>query len=94
MLGYLLLQKVLAPILKTLKSPPDNVDEYKAEYGYLGSIIHSAVVRARTSSTSTPTSRTTLSVSQVRHLSDYSIFLMKYKLFSIVFPEVLSLRKY
>ncbi|XP_014240401.1 transcription initiation factor TFIID subunit 6 isoform X1 [Cimex lectularius] len=45
-----LLVKLLTPILKSTRSPPDNYEEYKAEFGSLGSILHSAVVKARMSS--------------------------------------------
>ncbi|KAJ8920590.1 hypothetical protein NQ315_004729 [Exocentrus adspersus] len=43
-----LLIKVLAPILKTIRDPPDNLEEYKQEYGYLGIALHNAVIKART----------------------------------------------
>ncbi|KAG8222754.1 hypothetical protein J437_LFUL008152, partial [Ladona fulva] len=43
----LLLVKVLPPLLKVMRQPPDIVEEYKAEYGYLGPALHAAVVKAR-----------------------------------------------
>lgn len=43
-----MLVKVLTPILKTIRDPPDYLDEYKEEYGYLGPALHSSVVKART----------------------------------------------
>ncbi|CAH0558321.1 unnamed protein product [Brassicogethes aeneus] len=42
-----LLVKVLAPVLKSLRNPPDNLDEYRQEYGYLGAALHVAVAKAR-----------------------------------------------
>ncbi|CAG0885829.1 unnamed protein product [Darwinula stevensoni] len=39
--------KFLPPVLKTLRNPPDNLEEYKAEFGYLGNALHSGVMRAR-----------------------------------------------
>ena len=42
------LQRVLAPVLKAHKSSPDNLEEYKTEFGaYLGPSLHAAVVKAR-----------------------------------------------
>ncbi|XP_067014276.1 transcription initiation factor TFIID subunit 6 isoform X4 [Anabrus simplex] len=53
-----LLVKVLVPLLKSQRQPPDYLDDYRAEYGYLGPALHAAVVKARTqpppSSTSGP----------------------------------------
>lgn len=43
-----LLIKVLAPVLKSIRDPPDNVEEYKQEYGYLGVSLYNAVIKART----------------------------------------------
>ncbi|KAJ8929520.1 hypothetical protein NQ314_017778 [Rhamnusium bicolor] len=43
-----LLVKVLAPVLKNIRNPPDNIDEYKLEYGYLGITLYNAVIKART----------------------------------------------
>lgn len=46
-----LLIKVVAPIIKSSTNPPDFLEEYKNEYGYLGPALHSAVVKARTQPT-------------------------------------------
>ncbi|KAL1140807.1 hypothetical protein AAG570_000735 [Ranatra chinensis] len=43
----LLLIKVLTPILKSIRSTPDILDEYRAEFGLFGAPLHSAVVKAR-----------------------------------------------
>lgn len=53
-----LLIKVLAPVLKSIRNPPDNLEEYKQEYGYMGPSLHSAVIKARTQPTPTSTSFT------------------------------------
>lgn len=45
-----LMVKVLAPILKTIRNPPDYIDDYKLEYGCLGHALQAAVVKARTQS--------------------------------------------
>uniref|UniRef100_A0A1B6INQ8 Transcription initiation factor TFIID subunit 6 n=1 Tax=Homalodisca liturata TaxID=320908 RepID=A0A1B6INQ8_9HEMI len=46
-----LLVKVLTPLLKSSKQPPDNLEEYKSEFGSLGQMLHGAVVKARTAAT-------------------------------------------
>nr|CAH7741909.1 unnamed protein product [Callosobruchus chinensis] len=52
-----LLVKVLAPILRSTRQPPDNLEEYRQDYGYLGGTLHSAVLKARTQpATTAPTS--------------------------------------
>ncbi|KAJ8967338.1 hypothetical protein NQ317_007983 [Molorchus minor] len=43
-----LLVKVLAPILKSIRNLPDNMEEYKQEYGYFGIALYNAVIKART----------------------------------------------
>ncbi|KAK2175509.1 hypothetical protein NP493_727g01071 [Ridgeia piscesae] len=43
-----LIVRVVAPVLKAHKSSPDNLEEYKTEFGaYLGPSLHAAVVKAR-----------------------------------------------
>lgn len=42
-----LLIKVLTPIVKNIRNPPDLLEEYKAEYGYLGISLQSSVMKAR-----------------------------------------------
>ncbi|RWS05539.1 transcription initiation factor tfii-D-like protein [Dinothrombium tinctorium] len=51
-----LILRVIPPTLKasifpTLRSPPDVLEEYKTEFGYLGPSLHAAVVRSRNVST-------------------------------------------
>lgn len=61
--------RVVAPVLKATRSPPDNPDEYRAEYGYLGHLLHAQVVRARMQPTTTASvARTTLTVTQPTRL--------------------------
>ncbi|XP_039296185.1 transcription initiation factor TFIID subunit 6 isoform X2 [Nilaparvata lugens] len=44
-----LLQKILTPMLKSMRQPPDILDEYVSEYGAtLGVTLHTAVMKART----------------------------------------------
>uniref|UniRef100_A0A182K7V1 Transcription initiation factor TFIID subunit 6 n=1 Tax=Anopheles christyi TaxID=43041 RepID=A0A182K7V1_9DIPT len=72
-----ILQKGVPPILKTLRNPPDLVEEYKRDYGCLGQTLHQAVVKARSASpssgaagtggssasTTTPSTTTSITVS-------------------------------
>lgn len=51
-------QKTVAPVLKTLRNPPDTVTDYKAEYGYLGPQLQVAVVKARQAPPPTATTLT------------------------------------
>lgn len=55
-----LMVKILAPILKTTRSPPDYTNEYQNDYGCLGPFLQGAVVKARTQSPPACTSTTTL----------------------------------
>lgn len=43
------LLKVLAPVVRQLRQPPDLPDEYKRDYGYLGPSLQHAVGKIRTS---------------------------------------------
>ncbi|CAG5085354.1 Similar to Taf6: Transcription initiation factor TFIID subunit 6 (Drosophila melanogaster) [Cotesia congregata] len=40
-------QKNVIPILKIVRSPPDFLEEYKQDYGYLGQILYSAIAKSR-----------------------------------------------
>ncbi|CAH1797064.1 unnamed protein product [Owenia fusiformis] len=43
-----ILLKVVAPALKQTRTPPDNIDDYKEEFGaYMGQLLHAAVTKAR-----------------------------------------------
>nr|CAD7569481.1 unnamed protein product [Timema californicum] len=53
-------KKVLAPLVKTLRQSPDLVEEYRAEYGYLGPALHGGVVKARTQPTPSSTAGSTI----------------------------------
>ncbi|XP_043284021.1 transcription initiation factor TFIID subunit 6-like isoform X2 [Venturia canescens] len=62
-----LLLKSVAPVIRTIRSPPDYVEEYKQEYGYIGPMLCTAVAKARTQPTAlatTPSTTTTLTTSQ------------------------------
>lgn len=41
------LQKSCGPVLKTMRSAPDLIEEYKRDYGFLGATLLQAVVKAR-----------------------------------------------
>lgn len=49
---------MLSPLLKTLRQPPDYVEEYRNEFGYLGPALHTAVLKARTQPANPATSAT------------------------------------
>ena len=51
-----LLLKGCTPILKTIKQPPDNIDDYKDEFGSIGQFLHVGVSRSRSSAPSSTTS--------------------------------------
>lgn len=57
-----LLQKSCAPLLKAMRSPPDQIEEYKRDYGFLGSTLHQAVIKLRNGA---PLPSTTVSSSLV-----------------------------
>ena len=63
------IQKVLTPSLKILRSAPDNLEEYVLEYGYMGQILYSNVVKARQAAAAAAASqpRPTLTIQQVTH---------------------------
>ncbi|XP_063230673.1 transcription initiation factor TFIID subunit 6-like isoform X2 [Bacillus rossius redtenbacheri] len=43
----ILMTKALSPLLRTLRQPPDHLEDYVLEYGSLGSHLHAAVARSR-----------------------------------------------
>lgn len=54
----------MAPVLKTCRSPPDVMDEYRAEFGYLAQTLYLNVTNARNQENkailpTTPTTPTT-----------------------------------
>lgn len=49
----------MAPVLKTIRSPPDYVEEYKQDYGYIGPALCAAVAKARTQPATLATASTT-----------------------------------
>ncbi|EFX79794.1 hypothetical protein DAPPUDRAFT_244529 [Daphnia pulex] len=53
--------KVMVPILKVTRQPPDNIDDYRQEFGYLGPALHGAVTRARSQNTTPAASSTGIS---------------------------------
>lgn len=57
-----LIVKVLAPVIKNIRNTPDNLDEYRQDYGYLGSALHNAVQKARTQPTPAATSTNSTSI--------------------------------
>merc|ERR1712127_1058545 len=49
-----LLVKSVSPVLKSMRDPPDNIEEYKPFYGSLGPYLQMGVVRSRQQSGSKP----------------------------------------
>ncbi|XP_074980187.1 transcription initiation factor TFIID subunit 6 isoform X2 [Caretta caretta] len=62
-----LLLKHCAPVLAKVRPPPDNQDSYKADYGSLGSLLCTHVVKARAQAAmqAQQVNRTTLTITQV-----------------------------
>jgi transcription initiation factor TFIID subunit 6 len=60
-----LLAKVCAPVLKTLRSTPDILDDYKKDFGFLGPALHQSVIKARQTPASTPTVSASSSLSVI-----------------------------
>ncbi|XP_014611628.1 PREDICTED: transcription initiation factor TFIID subunit 6-like isoform X1 [Polistes canadensis] len=54
-----LLLKSVAPVLKTVRSAPDYVEDYKLEYGFIGPALCAAVAKARTQPTALASTATT-----------------------------------
>lgn len=52
-------QKSVAPVLKTVRTAPDYVEEYKLDYGYIGPALCAAVAKARTQPTALASTATT-----------------------------------
>lgn len=61
------LQKHCAPVLAKLRPPPDNQDAYRGEFGSLGPLLCSHVVKARAQAAlqAQQVNRTTLTITQV-----------------------------
>lgn len=60
-----ILQKVCASVLKTIRSPPDVLEDYKKDYGFLGPTLHQSVIKARQApavSSTTTSSASSISV--------------------------------
>lgn len=57
--------------MKTIRSPPDYVDSYKQDYGYIGPALCAAVAKARTQpialATTTTTTTAALTTNQQVH---------------------------
>ncbi|XP_010569792.1 PREDICTED: transcription initiation factor TFIID subunit 6 isoform X2 [Haliaeetus leucocephalus] len=62
-----LLLKHCAPVLAKIRPPPDNQDSYKGDFGYLGALLCTHVVKARAQAAmqAQQVNRTTLTITQV-----------------------------
>ncbi|XP_072704684.1 transcription initiation factor TFIID subunit 6 [Ciconia boyciana] len=63
-----LLLKHCAPVLAKIRPPPDNQDSYKGDFGYLGALLCTHVVKARAQAAmqAQQVNRTTLTITQPR----------------------------
>ncbi|KAM6225656.1 LOW QUALITY PROTEIN: transcription initiation factor TFIID subunit 6-like, partial [Porphyrio hochstetteri] len=63
-----LLLKHCAPVLAKIRAPPDNQDSYKGDFGYLGALLCTHVVKARAQAAmqAQQVNRTTLTITQPR----------------------------
>nr|XP_033779801.1 transcription initiation factor TFIID subunit 6 [Geotrypetes seraphini] len=63
-----LLLKHCAPVLAKIRSPPDNQDAFRADYGYLGPLLCTNAVKARAQAAmqAQQVNRTTLTITQPR----------------------------
>ena len=57
--------KSCAPVLKTLRSTPDLIEDYKKDYGFLGASLHQAVIKARSGVAASTTSSVSSSVAAI-----------------------------
>ena len=64
-------QKHCASVIAKTRNPPDNVEQYRLDYGYLGPMLCSHVVKARTQAAlqAQQVNRTTLTITQVLELT-------------------------
>ncbi|XP_077291483.1 transcription initiation factor TFIID subunit 6-like isoform X2 [Arctopsyche grandis] len=49
-----LLVKVLPPVIKTVRNPPDQIDDYRRDFGYLGTTLYNIVSKNRMTPSTTP----------------------------------------
>merc|ERR1719154_385336 len=49
-----LLVKSVSPVLRSMRDPPDNIEQYKIEFGSLGAALHGGVEKARKQSGNKP----------------------------------------
>lgn len=63
-------KKHCASVIAKIRPQPDNVEQYRVDYGYLGPMLCSHVIKARTQAAlqAQQVNRTTLTITQV-HLS-------------------------
>lgn len=60
-------KKHCASVIAKIRPQPDNVDQYRIDYGYLGPMLCSHVIKARTQAAlqAQQVNRTTLTITQV-----------------------------
>lgn len=61
-------KKHCASVIAKIRPQPDNVEQYRTDYGYLGPMLCSHVMKARTQAAlqAQQVNRTTLTITQVR----------------------------
>ena len=76
------LKKHCASVIAKIRPQPDNVEQYRIDYGYLGPMLCSHVMKARTQAAlqAQQVNRTTLTITQVELILDEKIFWRIHKL--------------
>lgn len=66
------LKKHCASVIAKIRPQPDNVEQYRIDYGYLGPMLCSHVMKARTQAAlqAQQVNRTTLTITQVELILD------------------------
>jgi len=57
----------VTPIIKAQRAPPDNIDEFKADYGSIGAYLYQSVVRSRGAAVAQGTGLTPKVIQQQQH---------------------------
>lgn len=75
----LFLKKHCASVIAKIRPQPDNVEQYRTDYGYLGTMLCSHAMKARTQAAlqAQQVNRTTLTITQVHLIPDLQTFEVK-----------------
>lgn len=70
------MQKILTPVLKITHQPPDNLEEYKKEFGSVGVQLHAAVCKARVTVTTQSSSNPSVTQTSNIYIKNISFFMV------------------